>query len=673
MIPTDGELVSNMGKLGILLVIVSVATLSATLAVVLTSAHMWELYLVALGATAMLVSSRVLARREFSTLCAFVCGGLLPIVPCMGDAALISLVLFYMLIAVVRGEARVWSSLWAAPLLAYGAGNILGEIAIAFDLAGGGATSFVRGVQVDTPQRVADVWREFSQTHAHSWRWFARFLAFVCAVVFFAEEAGRRKRFLQGLSFGVTLSAIFAVVQWFELIPFHVRNQTTFWSSIRRVSGLMSDPNALGIVMALSLWCLALRALERARIPTTCDEDRSHADLKIKRPSERGSSTTGRLCSYRSELRAAVRPAHAAWFVLVVAAGIVSGSRTFMLACAILIAALMWHYARRFLLVGVLTAAIIICAVTALDSYTSVLGDVQNTSRLPEGIKRGISSLSLLRFSQTFASRNLFLEIAQVLVHDHAIFGVGADRFREYVPLVGVQSGLVKGWTDNANNLYAGIGVELGLVGVIMLLLVAVSRTRSEIGRTPLATALLCGLGVIMLTGPHTDFPEVMLLVAFLIGACTRQRLQLSRISMVVPVALLLGIYAASTREQGIFTWDDTDRSALRWLSNRARLKLNCQKQPNDPMSQAVTSLRSVYVPQRGPLEVRIWHRGVVAQELAFRAPQEVQELRISCPPDSEQVTVTAVTRPAWSPYRAWPESSGDRRLLGVEQVVRRQ
>jgi O-antigen ligase len=610
-------------------------SLGASLAAVLASAQLTELCIVLLGVAALLVGLRICSSTRLSAACAYTCGLLLPTVPCLGDSVLIALVLIYVLMSRARdGAYDTSSSRWAMPLLAYVGGSLLIEVALAFDVGGAGTTSFLRDVTVDTPARAIDVWRELSQTHAHSWRWYARFLAFAYAVDFFASEVRYREQFLKGLVVGVVCAAVFALVQWFELLPFSVKNQTNFWTSINRVSGLSSDPNAMGIVMALSLWCLAWRALE---------------------------------------LRRGFRALDIGSILLIGAAGVVSGSRTFLLASGILAAALMWHYARRFFLLAILGAALAVCVVTVLDSSTVALKRIQESQDIPEGLKRGVSALSLLRVSQTVSSRSLFLEIAGVLVQGHTTFGVGADRFREYVPLVGVQSGLVKGWTDNANNLYVGIWAELGIVGLVLLFLVVAGRTRSTVGQSPLATALLCGLGLLMLTGPHTDFPEVMLLVAFLVGASTIQRSNNRTPSLVIAGALLLGAYASLTREQGVFTWDDTQRSAIRWLSNRARIQLACQPQEGDAPPYAVTSLRSVYVPQKGPLEVRVLRNSRVEQELSFTRPQELRELRVACLKKERQVTLTLVTRPAWSPYRAWPESSGDRRLLGVEQLVPRR
>jgi hypothetical protein len=620
-----------MSKLGEFLVKIS---LGVALVIVLTAARRLELCVIAFAAVCMLIGVRRLSKSDFSGASAYVCGILLPVVPFLGESVLVSLVLVYMLVAGWREDTQRGVGLWAAPLLAYIVGSFLGEIAIALDLTGAGATSFLRDVSIDTPERFFDVWRELCQTHAHSWRWYARLLTFACAVDFFACSSRYRERFVKGLFIGISFSAVFAIVQWLDLLPFVLGNQTAFWSFIRRVSGLMSDPNALGLVMGLALWCVALRQLE---------------------------------CTHT------IRFVDVVWLIAVVGAGTISGSRTFLLASAILVVALMWQYARRFLLAAVVAGLVVVGSVTALDSYTQVIEQVQVSEKVPEGLKRGLPSVSLLRVSETLASRTLFLDIARVLVRGHTIFGVGADRFREDVPLVGVQSGLVKGWTDNANNLYVGIGVEFGVIGLILMLIVTAGRTRSAFGSAPLCTALLIGTAAIMLTGPHTDFPEVMLLVAFLVGSCTLQRPQSHSATAVIFAALLLGVYASYTREQGVFTWDDSDKGAVRWLSNRARIVLLCNENTGQSVPRAVATLRSVYVPQRAPLEVRVLRGDSLLQELSFTKSQEVLQFGIDCPRGIDRIPVTLVTKPAWSPYRAWPESSRDRRLLGVQQLVFRQ
>lgn len=603
--------------------------LGASVAAVLASTHAWEQLLIAVLGALMLIGSRRYSIEQFSLACAAGGGILVPLVPWIGHASLITLVLLYVMIAPGRGAENTRCGGWAVPLLAYGFACVTSEIVQSFGIAGGDVGSFFQGVVIDGFARVVDLWRALCETHARSLVWCVHLLAASCAVDFFSGEPQRRRLFSQWLFYGAGLSSLFALMQSLGLIPFTLPNQTSFWTSIHRVSGLMSDPNALGIVMALSLWCLALRTVEfGTRVGVT----------------------------------------EILWAALVVMAGAVSGSRTFLLACAILAIALTWHFARRFFLAAVGGGVAIICAVTALDLYSPVLQQLQAHATTPEGIKRGVLSLSLLRISDTFASRSLFLDIAKHLIEGHVAFGIGAERFSDYVPLVGVRSGLVKGWTDNANNLYVGLLVEVGVVGFLLFMAALANRKRSVVGSLPLATGTLWGLGALMITGPHIQFPEVMILVAFLMGSTTveRQITLRSRIALAA-LAVVLGLYSSGTREQGVFAWDDSGRGAVRWLSNHARIQLQCQH--GEDGAQATTRLRAMYVPQREPLEVRVLRGSGIVQKLSFTRSQVEQELHFKCADDERELALSVVTLPPWSPYRAWPGQSGDRRILGVQQV----
>jgi hypothetical protein len=76
-----------------------------------------------------------------------------------------------------------------------------------------------------------------------------------------------------------------------------------------------------------------------------------------------------------------------------------------------------------------------------------------------------------------------------------------------------------------------------------------------------------------------------------------------------------------------------------------------------------------MYVPQRAPLEVQVIRGARITQRLLFSRAQDEQELQFACEHNERQLEMTLITVPPWSPYRAWPEQSGDRRILGVQQV----
>jgi hypothetical protein len=422
-------------------------------------------------------------------------------------------------------------------------------------------------------------------------------------------------------------------------------NQTALWDSLGRPSGLVTDPNALGLVLAFTLWIAFL-------VPVP-----------------------GRLPGL--------------WSALLIIAGVVSGSRTFLLSIGLLLALSAWAKQRRKLLWGALSAAILaVIMTTLLDSYSGIVGQLVASDNLPMGLRRGVAALSLYRLEETFMSRGIFFDLASAIGGGHWLFGVGADRFIDYVPLVGAELNLVRGWKDNSNNLYVGIITELGIVGACVFITAILGRRvryavpqvesqRVRLNHSGKVSALWClvMLGVVACTGPHTDFIEVLLLVGCLVAITTEQRSLSARLTGgVACAALTLGIIASWHHEQGVYGWSDSATGATRWLSHRARIAGRCQRGP-DGGSRVVFLFRPQYIPQSEPLRVVLTVAAQTSQEYLFRS-SEVTEVAVSCSLEddnltSEQVFVNVSTSPAWSPYRAWPRVSGDRRILGVQQIVR--
>jgi hypothetical protein len=564
----------------------------------------------------------------------FTLGVLTPLVAWVGPQLLLGVGLLFFLLRPSGLNNKISSLLWAAPFGVYLLGGLIGELLHALDLGGAFSSSFLATVQVDGAARIVDVWRSLCGAQIHSLAFFSRAVLFMCIVTFVSTHREHGERFVQGVLIGAGVSAAFTLVQWFGFLPVTLPNQTSFWTTIRRVGGLMTDPNALGVVMGLSLWAWALLTVRQGRALTRIDY---------------------------------------LWLLLVALAGIVAGSRTFIILVVFLLAALVWGYRRRLFIVFAARGVLIVALITLLDIYSTLGQRVEESVVLPEGIKRGVLALSLDRAKDTFSSRTLFLELARVVGSEHRLFGIGADRFREYVPLAGAHSGLVRGWTDNANNLYMGVLVELGIIGGLLMLLMIVGRTRNAEPRQRwFAGWLLVTLAVVMCTGPHIDFIEVLLIVACLIG-CVTAAVPLSPALLRVAciVALVAGVVGSLGREHGVYPWSESSDEVKRWLSNRAMVEVICLNNPITQVAEANLLLQARYIPTRGPLRVSVLEGGQEHLE-ALLPSQERQSISIPCKEQGERRLFTLVTRPAWSPYRAWPGQSGDRRLLGVEQFVKR-
>jgi hypothetical protein len=612
--------------------------LLTALACASVSARSWELVVAGSLLVVFAFLSRGASHESVDERFALGLGLTTPTLAWSGSRVILIVSLVFFLVRWWR-DARVGQSralLWAAPLLIYLLGNLVGELAVVFDLLGGGRDSFTEGVQVDGSMRGMDLLRTLCDVHAPSWNLLARVLLLACVADFFMRQDSAKRSLMKGVVVGSTVSATFAISQWLGLMPLQLSNQTPFWSSLGRVAGLLSDPNALGVVMVLSLWMVALMPRE---------------DVSVIR--------WRLLC----------------WVGLVVGAGIVSGSRTFLLGGVLLCAALGWSRSQRLFVGSAMGLCAAIVIVTLLDSSALISG-VQNTQRwLPQGVLRGVSALSLYRLSETFGSRTLFFDLVSAVGSGRWLFGLGADRFREYVPLIGMQSGLIHKWTDNANNLYLALLVELGILGCMCACLVLAARS---INRTLPAKRSVWGciaLALMMATGPHTDFIEVVVLVGVFVSLISKPRDQMfPGFSIISVTAGVAGFAASFMREQGAYTWWEQQGGAARWLSHRAQIELVCEQyeatreNASSATLSARTLLEPMYIPQREPLKVVVIGANRFSQELEFSF-KERRELRVPCSRLGERLLVTVVTKPPWSPYRAWPRSSGDRRILGVQQV----
>jgi uncharacterized membrane protein YhaH (DUF805 family) len=570
----------------------------------------------ALGAL-LLILRVVVARERFVSLVVAIWGASIFVLPWVGSHLLLAVSLMVCFV-VAPGREKGLPLLWAAPFLAYVGGSAAAEIF--------SALGFLRQVRLDDLARVRDALHSLFDVQAPTWKMVARTLVFALSVECFATNVELRRPWMRGAQIGALIAALYAIVQWCGLIPVSLQNQSEFWTSIHRVSGLATDPNALGVTLALAVWCL--------------------------------------FCMYPRHQRISTRDL--LWLLVLVIAGLVSGSRTFLIATGLLVISLAFLYARRVFVGAVLSLAALVCVVTLLDASTPALTVLSNSTAVPEGIKRGISSISLLRLGETFFSRLVFLDVTLEMWRRNPWYGVGADAYRSYVVPVGSQVGTLKHWSDNANNFYLGLLAELGVIGILAFLVSIVSRRWSDSPNRALLALSVLTIGVLLIVGPHVDFPEVLILVAFLIGISTSARLR-GRIShgYLVAILLLAGIIGAGRREHGVYPWREVSGGFERWLTPDATVEVVC-----DPVSGAtVLGLQPQYVPSRDGLLISIRTGDGIVKNLECRGQGPIS-VPLACPAGYSTTRARIVTSPAWSPARAWPGQSRDRRLLGVKQQV---
>jgi hypothetical protein len=584
-------------------------------------------------------------------------GLLLPIVPWCGSHLLLS---FGLLFCALRRP--VWtrsgascseaSLIWITPFLAYILGNVVGELIIAlgvcvYSLAGSNTFNQNSQVRIDGMARVFDLLRSILEAQVRSWEILARVSLLALFGAIFSVNRELIVRFLIWLRLGAGVSALFVIVQWLGFIPFVLPNQTEIWNALGRPSGLMTDPNALGVFFGLLLWITFL-------VPSKKEAHRWRAYL---------------------------------WMLLILTAGVISGSRTFLICVAFLVCAYFWKTTvsrafsnhlgqdaklmsyRKFCLALCGSIVFVVALATVIDSYSSYVQQVVDSTAIPMGVRRGIAALSLRRINETFMSRGVFFEFAREIGRGHLWFGVGGDRFIDYVPLVGAKLNLARGWRDNSNNLYLGILTELGIAGLAAFLLAVLGRglRRSTNTRGSCFGLALLMLGAIGCTGPHTDFIEILPLVGLLIAITTEPRGSLPVVYGLFAILFFsLGLIAPNYRELGTYGWSNTEKGPKRWLAYAAYVELQCEVK-NDQSFGARLLLEPRYIPQTEPLRVVVSNGVGADREVLFRVA-ELQEVTVPCSRDRQTIFASVKTYPAWSPYRAWPRSSGDRRLLGVQQ-----
>jgi hypothetical protein len=497
------------------------------------------------------------------------------------------------------------------------------------------APEYFGSLAVDDVGRARSVVGWFLNVHAHSWRYFS-YLVMLSLVVALFESAPIVFRGVRGgLAVGVVCAALVTIAQFFDLLTGVLPNQTAFWTGINRLSGTFSDPNAQGIFLAVAPFLIFAGREKRA--------DNRWVVWIIS--------------------------------VLTVCAGLLSGSRSFVLAGVLALLAGVWLVSRRWVVLSLVGGCVFVAAVSLLDLYTPWFEKVLSSSFVPEGGRRVLMTCSLERVSESFFSRGVFFILGRELFDHFPVFGVGIDQFRYYVPSLAERLGInISGWVDNSNNFYLGLLTELGLLGTFLFILTVGGRIICK-EKGPLCLVGLFVLASVLVTGPHLDFPEVLFLVAGLVAVATRPRaVRAMRTVTFAGVGLVIGLAGVFTREQGGYLWESQRGEFEQWLSPAAVISVACSC---DGIAQV--ALESSYVPTTSPLIVSLRASTGEVRNLNFTAA-EAQKVSFRCReskvPAYEyspgQITVSITTTPGWSPARAWPGKTADTRALGIKVRHRR-
>jgi O-antigen ligase len=340
----------------------------------------------------------------------------------------------------------------------------------------------------------------------------------------FSNNKERQDCFQTGLTVGFAAAALLLALQINGLLQGVFPRQTRYWTEQGRFAGSFTDPNALGLMVFLALPLFFEKNL-----------------IKIS------------------------------FLFLLIWLGCYSGSRTMLLGIAVLSAVCILQEikteGRRIALISVLGAALSYLTLTFLPAQY-----------LPVAVARAVETLTPGHISEALFSRTIFLKTGFSLWLEHPLVGVGFEQFRYFFPSLSLAEGVnLNLWTDNPNNFYLGILVELGIVGFIALLFTFAGFQKKEgvnlISNTIIVFLALC------IFGPHLVFDEVMVLFAFLLSRSFSAKpvtIPVLFRAALIPCILLIAVKAV-TRERGFYAWQQEEEGFYRWTSNSAKSFYKCQ------------------------------------------------------------------------------------------------
>jgi O-Antigen ligase len=311
---------------------------------------------------------------------------------------------------------------------------------------------------------------------------------FTLVLLFLAADAlsrlGRtpegRRSLLLAASGGAALSALAA------LLPFAPMEKTSdYWKLVGRTSGTFTDPNALGVGLALLVPLSAAALLE---------------------------------------LRGAARAIPAAALLLAPFALERSGSRS---ALVVLAVSALGVAIGGFRSGGKLRRAVLIAGGGALVvSAVLIASAPRGGSAVAGGLVRRVGgALSARSLAELTSHRPVFWGVALNIVREEPLSGCGLGGFPFEFPVRYERtSGLVR-FTDNATNAFLDVAAEsgvpallLGLGAVTPLVLLALRTLASPLPGAGWAAvggaAAVVGLLAVSLTGSHLRFPEVAVCAA---------------------------------------------------------------------------------------------------------------------------------------------------------------
>ncbi|MCC6954931.1 MAG: O-antigen ligase family protein, partial [Deltaproteobacteria bacterium] len=472
---------------------------------------------------------------------------------------------------------------------------------------------------------------------------------------------------LAGLCVGGVVAVCFLLGQLLEVHSFFFMNLNPFWHYVGRYPATFSDPNAFGVMTMLIVPALIGCAI-----------------------GSRG-------------------PIYAFVAVLLLCFSIWSGSRTMYL--GLVVWGIMYlHFLvkrtnRKELLYALWIGAAFFTVFVFLLGYPSVNEKLQSSLPFPSTV-RVLKTIHWSEAEGMLFSRRTYSKIAYHTWQKSPMTGIGLERFfseqRRIMKSLNIDLGQ---WRDNANNYYLQVLAEEGVLGLALLLFsialfgfallsterkVLLESTQVEpafVERGFFVTrSLMFVIALVLMTGPHVNFPEVRYLVMVMLAVSASRPIVIrtSFLNVIRVVSLMLALlfpplFALSvsrgvekTHSTGFYSAEEVSGRMAAWTSDRARLHLcdvysdrvrlrlragnpDIASRPlrialfeRDPRDTGALDLTNLH-PVRVKLTTGEWTEVEVPITSDFRAYRKVIELR------AERV---------WNPREA--KMGDDPRVLGV-------
>lgn len=306
-----------------------------------------------------------------------------------------------------------------------------------------------------------------------------------------------------------------------------------YWREIGRPSGTFTDPNSLGIGAYLLIVFFLQELKERS------GKFRSIAAIGV-----------------------------GLWIVV----GMLSGSRAFILGAVVLTVFVAGRMSRR-LVAGMLV--IFLLSTLIFNLMPKETREVF-TSNLPTSLSRVVRTLDVSHATGELNSRSIFFDANFQMWKQAPFLGVGWGNFqREFRSIRAERDYNVGGWNDNPNSFYLGVLSELGLIGLISMLVAATAfRIRPPAEEVPLGGAI--GFLAQLLIGAHLYFPEIAAISALIFSQAfvlTHSMNFWRELKTFSGVAALIVFAKTFLMDFGVF---NRFAASQPWVSRRSAITLPC-------------------------------------------------------------------------------------------------